>query len=753
VLYGAGATGTPPASLPTSPMAGVPPRSSSFTHAASTSATTVGSSSTSNLGANGGPASSSNSNSSSSVTGLPVVELAHWRALQSVCGLCCALGAGHGAAPDMAQVLHDVLLWLSGDVAAAPPTSQQQPAAGQAAAGAGVPGSPSAAAGCSNSPGGAASGASMAPPGPAAAAAAVGQPDDFSSRSTPLGIVTGLLPTYEVQHVERQLSHHLAGPSGVVGLPGALLRSPALTTWGQLISDPYLLLLELFAVGLSAFGPLSSATAAAAAAPPGGEDHLPASACDLLMQLLRAVYPLGAVQAAAWAMSSGALPQEIHDRLTALATAAGQAPAGSTGGTDALTRLSALVVAAESLVSGSAWPGSRSAHDAADMAVLASLREAVAYQVLPLLVRAYALQCLVKRETPSTELLRTYNSLLMQQQQQQAELLTQQQVAAQQVQHSPGVSLGMGLLHIGREGSTPTSDFTSLPPLRIPQPSDMDVDTDGPATPHAAREAAAMPTTPGAGVLRGGAVDLAAQLAGLLGLPTDVLAPLADVTSHPAPSLLLARWCPHLLWSLQERQAASSQGQAALQLHSSAGQRTSPGTSSGDGAAAASSNQTGTAGSLACRSPAPAPLSLICLPDLFQDLYLHYADKVCRECGKKPEHPGLCLVTGRLLCTWWRGCVDNRGGGLLHAVECCAATSLFLSLKSTKVVAIRNSRLAICQSPYLDAHGEEDPELRRGRPLYLDRDCYEQLGRLWAANALEFDSHMLHSSRVDLAFL
>lgn len=30
-----------------------------------------------------------------------------------------------------------------------------------------------------------------------------------------------------------------------------------------------------------------------------------------------------------------------------------------------------------------------------------------------------------------------------------------------------------------------------------------------------------------------------------------------------------------------------------------------------------------------------------------------------------------------------------------------------------QVVAIRSSRLAICLSPYLDSHGEEDPELRR----------------------------------------
>ena len=44
-------------------------------------------------------------------------------------------------------------------------------------------------------------------------------------------------------------------------------------------------------------------------------------------------------------------------------------------------------------------------------------------------------------------------------------------------------------------------------------------------------------------------------------------------------------------------------------------------------------------------------------------------------------------------------------------------------------------------------------DARRGKPLYLDRASYRQLSSLWASSALEFDSHMLHNSRVDLPFL
>lgn len=46
--------------------------------------------------------------------------------------------------------------------------------------------------------------------------------------------------------------------------------------------------------------------------------------------------------------------------------------------------------------------------------------------------------------------------------------------------------------------------------------------------------------------------------------------------------------------------------------------------------------------------------------------------------------------------------------------------------------------------------GDEDVDLRRGRPLYLDAARYTQLGRLWGGAALEFDSQLLQNSRVDL---
>lgn len=93
-------------------------------------------------------------------------------------------------------------------------------------------------------------------------------------------------------------------------------------------------------------------------------------------------------------------------------------------------------------------------------------------------------------------------------------------------------------------------------------------------------------------------------------------------------------------------------------------------------------------------------------PHAPQSLFLHLAEAPCRTCGAAPpSSPALCLLTGAPLCALWRGCEGGRGGGLLHAREACAGTCLLLSLRTTRVMALRDSRLAVCQSPYLDAHG------------------------------------------------
>jgi hypothetical protein len=50
-----------------------------------------------------------------------------------------------------------------------------------------------------------------------------------------------------------------------------------------------------------------------------------------------------------------------------------------------------------------------------------------------------------------------------------------------------------------------------------------------------------------------------------------------------------------------------------------------------------------------------------------------------------------------------------------HALACGGGTAPFLLLRNTRVLALHGSRAALLPSPYVDAHGEEDIGLRRGR--------------------------------------
>ena len=77
-----------------------------------------------------------------------------------------------------------------------------------------------------------------------------------------------------------------------------------------------------------------------------------------------------------------------------------------------------------------------------------------------------------------------------------------------------------------------------------------------------------------------------------------------------------------------------------------------------------------------------------------------------------------------------------------HARRCGAETGVFLILKTSMVLLLRGDRRCIWGSPYLDAFGEEDSELKRGKPLFLNASRYESLERLWITHGLD------HSSRI-----
>lgn len=56
-----------------------------------------------------------------------------------------------------------------------------------------------------------------------------------------------------------------------------------------------------------------------------------------------------------------------------------------------------------------------------------------------------------------------------------------------------------------------------------------------------------------------------------------------------------------------------------------------------------------------------------------------------------------------------------QGACYTHAACCSAGTGAFLLLQSTRLLLLRQGRATFAPSLYLDAYGEEDLGLRRGK--------------------------------------
>ncbi|KAK1864834.1 hypothetical protein I4F81_007372 [Pyropia yezoensis] len=135
----------------------------------------------------------------------------------------------------------------------------------------------------------------------------------------------------------------------------------------------------------------------------------------------------------------------------------------------------------------------------------------------------------------------------------------------------------------------------------------------------------------------------------------------------------------------------------------------------------------------------PRRVGLIPLPRLFQTLLEAHDGRPCSACGRPPRSPGgaLCLLCGALVCA------AGPCGGRAHVRACGAGVGVLLVLKLTAVIVLRGDRRALWGSPYLDEYGEEDADLRRGKPLYLSPHRVAALERLWLRHGWDGDSRLL----------
>ncbi|KAH7470560.1 hypothetical protein KRP22_001450 [Phytophthora ramorum] len=145
---------------------------------------------------------------------------------------------------------------------------------------------------------------------------------------------------------------------------------------------------------------------------------------------------------------------------------------------------------------------------------------------------------------------------------------------------------------------------------------------------------------------------------------------------------------------------------------------------------------------------------LIPLPRVYMDLFIRYNEKptgVCNQCAQVPQHPGLCLFCGEVLCCFSACCEAKEGGGVgectQHAQRCGLGLGAFLLLRAcTVILFLGNERRCVWGSLYVDKNGEEDPYLRRGKTLHLDSSRRLALETLLVSHSFSQNTAILQNT-------
>ncbi|XP_069111047.1 E3 ubiquitin-protein ligase ubr3-like [Argopecten irradians] len=139
--------------------------------------------------------------------------------------------------------------------------------------------------------------------------------------------------------------------------------------------------------------------------------------------------------------------------------------------------------------------------------------------------------------------------------------------------------------------------------------------------------------------------------------------------------------------------------------------------------------------SLLLKNPTWYPPQLIALPQHYYKIFQAYNNATCSICSNVPKDPALCMVCGRFLCFRQACCQQQRIYECVrHSIECGAGTAMFLLVNSSVVVVIRGPRATLWGCVYLDEHGEEDRDLKRGKPLFLSKERYNLLQHQWISH-------------------
>jgi E3 ubiquitin-protein ligase UBR1 len=130
--------------------------------------------------------------------------------------------------------------------------------------------------------------------------------------------------------------------------------------------------------------------------------------------------------------------------------------------------------------------------------------------------------------------------------------------------------------------------------------------------------------------------------------------------------------------------------------------------------------------------------NLIALPQAYDTLYSDLVSRSrCPTTGKAIKDPALCLRCSAVLCAGGKCCRRRDIGPVCQHVYACSGDSgAVMLLNIAQVLLVRGPFGVVMDAPYVDAHGEHDPGMRRGRPLQLEPRQLEALRRLCLGHGL-----------------